>query len=693
MKKVLLLVSVLWLSLGSVYAQVDRCGTMANHAQLLQEDPSYGERRDAIEQMIQKRMANDKSWRTSGVITIPVVFHVLYSTNNTTQNITLARIQAQLDVLNQDYSATNVDVSSVPSVFQPLVGNSGIQFCLAVRDPNGNTTDGIIRKQTSTTSFNTSNGIKFDAQGGDNAWPSSSYLNIWVGNLSGGLLGYAQFPGGSAATDGVVLLNGSVGGPGALGTAAPYNRGRTATHEIGHWLNLLHIWGDDGNGCSGTDNVADTPNQADENYGCPSFPNISCSNGPNGEMYMNYMDYTDDACMFMFTLGQSTRMNTSLTTTRASLLTSQGCVPVTVGAPAADFVASSTSLSVGGSTNFTDLSSGSPTTWSWTFTGGTPGTSTTQNPANITYAAAGTYAVSLTVTNASGNDTETKNGYIVVTAAGGSGCDTITNFPATGTPTVFSSSGWGYVCGHNDYLDIAKADQFSQPVTPTYQITGALLGFAVATASNLTNTFTVKVWNNGGAAGSPGTSLGSVDVTYNTAQTDATAGNLTYASFTAPITPTSPYYLGIEFGYVAGDTLAFVSTADGEVTPGTAWEQFSSLDWHAMSETPTSWGLNLAQGIFPILCSPNSLNDPAVSGIVVAPNPTSGQLIIHNLNNTTNGAVVNIMNVMGQVVMSNTITNFTGTHYVDMSQLSNGLYFVEVSTGSTKVNHRIILNK
>ncbi len=127
---------------------------------------------------------------------------------------------------------------------------------------------------------------------------SSSYLNIWVGNLGGGLLGYAQFPGGAAATDGVVLLNGTVGGPGALGTAAPYNRGRTATHEIGHWLNLRHIWGD--SNC-GNDFVADTPTQqAALNFGCPSFPQISCSNGPNGEMYMNYMDYTDDACMYMF---------------------------------------------------------------------------------------------------------------------------------------------------------------------------------------------------------------------------------------------------------------------------------------------------------------------------------------------------------------------------------------------------------
>ena len=690
MKKVLLLLSALWLTFGAAQAQNHRCGTMENHQRLLQEDPNYGANMDAIEQMIQKRMQNDKSWRTSGVITIPVVFHVLYTTNNTTQNVPLNRIQAQLDVLNQDFSATNTDVGNTPSVFQSLVANTGIQFCLAVRDPNGNITDGVIRKQTATTSFSTNDGIKFNTSGGDDAWPSSSYLNIWVGNLGGGLLGYAQFPGGAAATDGVVLLNGSVGGPGALGTAAPYNRGRTATHEIGHWLNLRHIWGDAN---CGNDFVADTPTQQTSNFSCPSFPHVTCSNGPNGDMFMNYMDYVDDACMVMFTAGQSTRMNTSLTSTRASLLTSQGCVPVTVGVPAANFVASATNLTVGGSTNFTDLSTGSPTSWSWTFTGGTPASSTTQNPSNISYAAAGTYQVSLTVTNANGSDTETKTGYIIVTAGGGSGCDTVTNFPPTGTPSVFNSSGWGYVCGHNDYLDVAKADVFAQPITPTYQITGALLGFAVASASNTTNTFSVKVWNNAGAAGSPGTSIGSTTVTYDAASQDVIAGNLTYVTFNPPITATSPYYLGIEFGYTAGDTLAFISTGDGEVTPGTAWEQFSTLDWHAMSETPTSWGLNIAQAIFPILCSPNSLNDPAVTGVVLYPNPTSGQLIIHNTNITSEGAVVNVLNVMGQVVMTKNIADFSGTNYLNMSELSNGLYFVEIVSGATRINNRIILNK
>ena len=140
---------------------------------------------------------------------------------------------------------------------------------------------------------------------------------MWVCQLAGGLLGCAQFPGGPAETDGVVIL---YTGFGTTGTAAPpFDRGRTATHEIGHWLNLFHIWGDDGTGCNGTDEVGDTPNAAGPNFGCPAFPHVTCSNGPDGDMFMNYMDYTDDTCMFMFTAGQVTRMQAALDGPRSSI--------------------------------------------------------------------------------------------------------------------------------------------------------------------------------------------------------------------------------------------------------------------------------------------------------------------------------------------------------------------------------------
>jgi pregnancy-associated plasma protein-A len=158
--------------------------------------------------------------------------------------------------------------------------------------------------------------VKFKSQGGVDAWPSDAYLNLWVCSLGGGLLGYAQFPGGPAATDGVVILNKAFG---TTGTAtAPFDLGRTAVHEVGHWLNLRHIWGDTED-CSGTDFVADTPNAQHPNFGKPSFPHISCSNGPSGDMFMNYMDYVDDDSMVMFTAGQVARMRTALDGPRGAI--------------------------------------------------------------------------------------------------------------------------------------------------------------------------------------------------------------------------------------------------------------------------------------------------------------------------------------------------------------------------------------
>jgi len=163
--------------------------------------------------------------------------------------------------------------------------------------------------------------MKSSTTGGTNAWNTGQYLNIWVCNLSNNTLGYAQFPGGAAATDGVVILTTAFGRYGSA--SAPFNLGRTATHEVGHWLNLRHIWGD---ASCGNDFVSDTPTQQAANTGCPSFPKRTCGNTTNGDMFMNYMDYTDDACMYMFSTGQSSRMNALFAAggARASLTTSLG---------------------------------------------------------------------------------------------------------------------------------------------------------------------------------------------------------------------------------------------------------------------------------------------------------------------------------------------------------------------------------
>jgi len=309
------------------------CATMPNHFFLADTDPVYRDNRRAIESSTRTaRLAA----RTT-VLRIPVVVHILHHT--AAENLADSQIDSQIEALNRDYRLLNADRSQIPAPFAPFAADTLVEFALAVRDPQGNPTSGITRTRTSKTAFpfddfDPQATAKLDAmikfgEFGKAAWPRDSYLNMWVCTITNGLLGYAQFPGGPAATDGVVILNRAFGSGGIA--AAPYDLGRTAVHEVGHWLNLLHIWGDDGNGCNGSDNVDDTPNQADSNgpgVSLSDFPRISCNNGPNGDMFMNYMDYVDDDTMLMFTKGQVRRMDATLAGARASLASSSGLTPV-----------------------------------------------------------------------------------------------------------------------------------------------------------------------------------------------------------------------------------------------------------------------------------------------------------------------------------------------------------------------------
>ncbi|RAK68277.1 M43 family zinc metalloprotease [Hymenobacter edaphi] len=292
-----------------------QCASMDVLAQQIAADPAMSQRMAAIEAQTRSFTANTTVNRTNAVVTIPVVVHVVY--NTAAQNVPQSQIDAQIAVLNQDFAKLNADAGNTPAIYAGLAANTNIQFVLAKRDPNGAATSGVVRKSTKTRSFSSNDFVKYSSKGGSDAWPRDKYLNLWLCNLGQGLLGYAQFPGGAAATDGVVVLYSSVPG----GAATNYDKGRTATHEVGHWLNLRHIWGD---ATCGNDLVSDTPTQQTSNGGCPAFPKITCSN--QGDMSMNYMDYTYDRCMYMFTTGQASRMNALFGTggARAALLTSTG---------------------------------------------------------------------------------------------------------------------------------------------------------------------------------------------------------------------------------------------------------------------------------------------------------------------------------------------------------------------------------
>jgi len=269
-------------------------------------------------------------------------------------------------------------------------------------------------------------------------------------------------------------------------------------------------------------------------------------------------------------------------------------------------------------------------------------------------------------------------------------CDTITNFPSTATPTVYSSSNGGYVAGHNGYGDLAKADYFAAP-TGNNNCVGMLYFFGAAADGGAGNSFNAAIYD--GSTGTPGTVLSSTAVTYATATADVLANAATFVDLSsAPLVLSNDYFVGINFTYAQGDTIALITSTDGEVPVNTGWEQFDNGTWYAYDD-PSSWGLSLAHAIFPILCPPTGLNQPIQDGIVIYPNPSNGEVIIHNTNGGNAAAQVNITNAMGQLVYTNNINNFAGTHRVDMSNMNNGFYTVTINSGDNNMVYRLVLNK
>ncbi|PVX44324.1 pregnancy-associated plasma protein-A [Flavobacterium sp. 103] len=280
---------------GSEISQLDSptlrsCATQEVLEAQLKEDPTLAVRMNQIEAFTKEAVLTKRL--VNGKVVIPVVVNLLYRTS--AENISDNQIQSQIDVLNKDYTATNSDFSSTPAEFAAVAANIGITFELVK----------IVRKSTTKTSWGTRDAMKSSKKGGIDPTTPSTTLNIWACKIGNGILGYAQFPGGSQATDGVVIDSKYFGL--SASDSYPYNLGRTATHEVGHWMNLRHIWGD--SSC-GNDLVADTPVAKTSNFGVPAYPYVSLCLPTHNEMTMNYMDYTDDRGMYMFTNGQKARMS------------------------------------------------------------------------------------------------------------------------------------------------------------------------------------------------------------------------------------------------------------------------------------------------------------------------------------------------------------------------------------------------
>ena len=618
------------------YAQ-RTCASHEVYERQLAGNPDFAKKRQEIEAFTRRYIQDGggpmQSTVARGVATytIPVVVHVVYNTN--VQNVSDAQVQSQIAILNQDFQKMNADTTAVPAVFQPLIADCKIQFCLARQDPFGNPTTGIVRKHTTKTAFSNNDGVKKNSAGGDDAWPASGYLNLWVCNLKNNLLGYAQFPGGAAATDGVVILYSAFGNTGVV--KAPYDKGRTATHEVGHWLNLLHIWGDDGGACSGSDEVSDTPNAADENYGCPSFPQVSCNNGPNGEMYMNYMDYTDDACMQMFTPGQKSRMWAILEGgVRASVASSKGC-SAPAGAcespfnhTASGITQTSATLSwsaVAGATSYSlryKVSAASTfktinglTSPSCNLAGLTAGTAYTYNVRTICPAGKGNYSNAATFTTLS------------------PGC--IDDYEP------------------NDTKSTAAAIPVNTNINALISTKGDVDFFKFTTTSKAPNLVVT---------------LSALPADYDLKLFDA-AGTQIASSQNAGTT---------------SETIAYVGAA-GTYT-------VKVFGYNGAYNANNCYTLNVTTSNSSILKQPSAKTAGARDGILIYPQPASGSATVQFAGNVWNGmATLSVVNQTGQVLNVKQINTTNGLYRLNVSHLANGVYYVNISNNHTAAAQKLIV--
>ncbi|MCX8019125.1 MAG: M43 family zinc metalloprotease [Chitinophagaceae bacterium] len=315
-----LLVSLFSVAGLNIHAQRS-CGFQEYAVERLKKNPSlYHERLINFAEQNETLRTDSVSGAEPPVIQIPVVVHVLY--HFPYEKLSDSYIMRQIEILNECFRRKNADTVNTPQYFRPLAADCRIEFHLAKSDPRRRSTQGIVRKYTPVKYWNNDDKMKFSASMGSDAWDSKSYLNIWVCNLER-TAGYSSLPGDHPALDGIVI---DMEAFGLTGLNNGYDLGKTLVHEAGHWLGLKHIWGDR---YCGDDDVQDTPKQSGYTVGCPTGIRVSCGNAPYGDMYMNYMDLTHDACVNLFTKGQMEKMRSLFTPggLRSSLLQSKGLEP------------------------------------------------------------------------------------------------------------------------------------------------------------------------------------------------------------------------------------------------------------------------------------------------------------------------------------------------------------------------------
>jgi PKD repeat protein len=593
----------------------DPCATMEQDSISRARYPQRGtlaEFEIAIQQRIDAIRQQQKGGKTQAVeISIPIIVHVVHNGEavGTGTNISQAQVQSQIAVLNEDFRK----MLGTPGYnTNPVGADIQINFCLSPVDENGTTmTEPGIHRYDGNRADWTRDAIENQLKP-TTIWNTNLFYNIWTLKFAAAdanIIGYAQFPdqsglvgipaSGPASTDGVVVRYQSFGSvdKGSFPVmVAPYNKGRTLSHETGHWLGLRHIWGD---GVCADDFVADTPTQNGPSSGCPN--SLAC-NSATPAMVQNYMDYSNDACMNIFTEGQKLRMRAVMDVSprRNSLIAANLCSPAVADVPTANFTVDQQLVLLGGQATFTDLSTNFPSQWSWTFEGGDPNTSTTRNP-KVKYTVPGIYKVTLVATNSLGSSTPLeRDDYITVSQEGL--CNTASNFENNYTPSVIPLSAFGnytgYLTGHNSLQSRAVSEFFENSLGYEY-LSGVNIRFGFVDAASEESTLTVVVWNARGPQNAPGSVIERKTVLLKQIADDIANNRATTVVFDRE-TPVfnMPYQVGIELDYSDGDVVAIQSSANGDALDATSWIKNSSGIW---SPYATMLGANIAMNIKPVV--------------------------------------------------------------------------------------------
>lgn len=691
--------------------------------------------------------------------TIPVVVHIIHGGGapGAGDNISQAQVVDQINILNADFAGTGLNVGNVPAAFAPLVANSNIQWCLAVTNPTGGTMaePGIDRIAANSipgvtgvpgngfTQATINNTIKPAT-----IWDPTRYCNVWVLKLTSGLLGYATFPagtslpgvagGGNATTDGIVVGHNYFGSVGTA-TAPPYNLGRTATHELGHWLGLRHVWGD---GNCLTDFCNDTPWAKQANYGCPTPPayvnRCGAGQSPNGEMTMNFMDYTDDPCMYMFSIDQRARMQTAMSQgTYRNLLGTHGLcqgVPPPSG-PAVAVFSMDGDPCVGVPFTPSNSSTGGPSpTFTWM---SSPTASFNPGPfvanPSITFTGPGNYTLTLVASNSLATSTQTMAIMNVSTCPKPAVCldtlkmiskfDTLKTYMAPNNPLITACvSGYaGFLSGTNCYKDKEFAqyypsNTYSETTLP--QVNSVFVLFnkngTKATATTSATQIYCKVYGGtiqngpGSQLGSVSDSLGKIAAITPTNQVQF-VGNPNYVftntivivhkfNFASPVVvPTSGFFASVQTPYSSTqDSIQiFTNSKYNQSNDSSAWVLIQTNNWRTLRNNRNA---KVQLAILPqISCRPvvglNEMNS-FENSIMLMPNPNNGVFSLICGFEKEENIKLRISDVLGREISNSQIQNVKNNVFdIDLTSRETGIYFIEISKGREKTIKKVIITR